>query len=133
MYEAGLSLVLDSYNYKTYQPEVLPTRDYLRRDMLLPNYEDVNTMIDKTLNDFKLIIHNSKDIPMFLGPLQAPTLLADKIFVNHLLRTYNVPIDVSIFHHDESLQSLYSYQQRKCRFQDENYGMNMFDIYSKVL
>ena len=137
-FDKGINLLLDSYDYKGYKREVLPIRDYSRKDMLMPSVEDVYTVTDKSMNDFRLILHNKDEMPMFLGQTQESYILETRVgYIDGKLQTrslenYDIPIEIKTYHMDDALQDKYSFYERGCRFNNELGSMKMFDTYSKV-
>ena len=134
MYDSGITILLDSFNYMTSKPEVVPIRDYSNRDVLMPQYEDDETPTDHTMDDFRVLIHSKDQAPLFLGPSNTPIELksSGSRLTSSSLKSYDIPLEVSNYHAANNLQNKYSFHDRKCRFSDEVQGLKTFDIYSKV-
>ena len=131
VFDNGLLLVLDSFDYRNTIQEVVPIRDYSKKDLLMPYVEDIDTLTELKMDDFRVLIHDAEDIPLFLGPSQTPYILSKPPF-RESLRSYNIPIEVRKHILDIALQEKYSYYERKCRFRNELGDIQLSESYTKV-
>lgn len=96
------------------------------------NLEHPDTLVDLNLNEFKVIIHNKNEVPLFVGPTKKSLYLSlPKNEMINKSMVYMTAFKVEYRIMEQRLADLYSVNERKCRFDHEIDNFQLFDVYSE--
>ena len=125
--------LLDSHSYLNghINRDIRPTRD--RSPDNLNIYEHEDTMVDSSLNKFNILLHSSKEFPMFMGPKKNSFTLNSKEWLSlRTLRQYSLAFDVKQRILDQDLVDLFPKDKRQCKFPSEADLLGYSDNYTQA-
>ena len=119
-FEDGLMLILDTWAFN-----FLNTRS---RDRQVGNQERGTLLDSKKLNNIKIIVHNQDEFPTAMDVERYVLELEKKD--RDIPVSYYTTVGVEVHDADEAIRGV-DVAKRKCRFEDETDGMEMFHRYSE--
>ena len=129
-----MTIILDSFAY--YGDSILDVKDlrYLRDGDITEteSFEHKDTLMEYSLNEFKLIIHAKDDIPMFLGPQSKRIYLSKEIpETQGFAKQYNFLFKVKQRYLEKGLKNIYEPDKRRCYFKDETKQATITKVYTQ--
>ena len=123
VYKDGLILVLDSWSFNDI---VSPTHDTVKKSFNIQN----RVIQSSRMNNFKALLHSGLETPMMMHAKNFPISLENDNLYPKSLRTFFTTVRVEVQDADENIRNI-DVGKRRCRFEDEVYGLEIFSAYSE--
>ena len=129
-FKKGMSYMFDSFAF--FHPEYNREVRSIRDDTL-GKTEHEDTILEKNLNSFLVLLHNKEEFPMFHSPFQRSFVvnsarLGENVFINeHILE-----FDIKQKLYDPELMNQYNVETRRCLFKSESKNSLYSPVYTQA-